>query len=120
VTSGVYVRSSHAGDQLVRVHLHHLVGRLTDKKLFPYAQLFRARDRYGVSWQIVPVVLGQMLGDPDPAKAQRVMQAMLRMIKLDRSEEHTSELQSLTNLVCRLLLEKKKNMKSMQTTSLFL
>ena len=41
------------------------------------------KDRYGVSWQIVPVVLGQMLGDPDPAKAQRVMQAMLRMIKLD-------------------------------------
>jgi len=41
------------------------------------------KDRYGVSWQIVPAVLGQMLGDPDPAKAQRVMQAMLRMIKLD-------------------------------------
>ena len=41
------------------------------------------KDRYGVSWQIVPTVLGQMLGDPDPAKAQRVMQAMLQMIKLD-------------------------------------
>ena len=41
------------------------------------------KDRYGVSWQIVPTVLGEMLGDPDPAKAQRVMQAMLRMIKLD-------------------------------------
>jgi predicted 3-demethylubiquinone-9 3-methyltransferase (glyoxalase superfamily) len=41
------------------------------------------KDRYGVSWQIVPRVLGEMLGDPDPAKAQRVMQAMLQMIKLD-------------------------------------
>ena len=41
------------------------------------------KDRYGVSWQIVPTVLGQMLGDSDPAKAQQVMQAMLRMIKLD-------------------------------------
>jgi predicted 3-demethylubiquinone-9 3-methyltransferase (glyoxalase superfamily) len=41
------------------------------------------KDRYGVSWQIVPTVLGEMLGDPDPAKAQRVMQAMLQMIKLD-------------------------------------
>jgi|SRR5215472_12025742 len=41
------------------------------------------KDRYGVSWQIVPAVLGQMLGDPDPAKAQRVMRAMLQMIKLD-------------------------------------
>jgi predicted 3-demethylubiquinone-9 3-methyltransferase (glyoxalase superfamily) len=40
------------------------------------------KDRYGVSWQIVPTVLGEMLGDPDPAKAQRVMQAMLQMIKL--------------------------------------
>jgi predicted 3-demethylubiquinone-9 3-methyltransferase (glyoxalase superfamily) len=41
------------------------------------------KDRYGVSWQIVPTVLGEMLGDPDTAKAQRVMQAMLQMIKLD-------------------------------------
>ena len=41
------------------------------------------RDRYGVSWQIVPRVLPEMLGDPDPAKAQRIMQAMLQMVKLD-------------------------------------
>jgi len=41
------------------------------------------KDRYGVSWQIVPTVLPKLLGDPDPAKAQRVMQAMLGMVKLD-------------------------------------
>jgi len=41
------------------------------------------KDRYGVSWQIVPTVLPQMLGDADPAKARRVMQAMMQMIKLD-------------------------------------
>jgi predicted 3-demethylubiquinone-9 3-methyltransferase (glyoxalase superfamily) len=41
------------------------------------------KDRYGVSWQIVPRALPQLLGDPDPAKAQRVMQAMLGMVKLD-------------------------------------
>jgi predicted 3-demethylubiquinone-9 3-methyltransferase (glyoxalase superfamily) len=41
------------------------------------------KDRYGVSWQIVPSVLPRLLGDPDPAKAQRVMQAMLGMVKLD-------------------------------------
>jgi predicted 3-demethylubiquinone-9 3-methyltransferase (glyoxalase superfamily) len=41
------------------------------------------RDRNGISWQIVPSVLPKMLADPDPAKAQRVMQAMLQMIKLD-------------------------------------
>ena len=41
------------------------------------------KDRYGVSWQIVPAVLPKLLGDPDPANAQRVMQAMLGMVKLD-------------------------------------
>lgn len=41
------------------------------------------KDRYGVSWQIVPTVLPAMLADPDPAKAQRAMQAMLGMVKLD-------------------------------------
>jgi len=41
------------------------------------------KDRYGVSWQIVPTVLPKLLGDRDPVKAQRVMQAMLQMSKLD-------------------------------------
>ena len=44
------------------------------------------KDRYGLSWQIVPVALGQMLSDPDPVKSQRVMTAMLKMGKLDESE----------------------------------
>lgn len=43
-------------------------------------------DRFGVSWQIVPKVLGELLGDPDPQKAGRVMQAMLKMQKLDIAE----------------------------------
>jgi len=41
------------------------------------------KDRYGVSWQIVPTVIFKMLADPDAAKAQRVMQALQQMIKLD-------------------------------------
>jgi predicted 3-demethylubiquinone-9 3-methyltransferase (glyoxalase superfamily) len=41
------------------------------------------RDRYGVSWQIVPSVLPQLLGGSDRAGAQRAMQAMLQMVKLD-------------------------------------
>jgi predicted 3-demethylubiquinone-9 3-methyltransferase (glyoxalase superfamily) len=41
------------------------------------------RDRYGVSWQVVPGMLPTMLRDVDTARAQRVMQAMLKMVKLD-------------------------------------
>lgn len=41
------------------------------------------KDRFGVSWQIVPTVLPKLLGGPDQDKAQRVMQAMLQMKKLD-------------------------------------
>jgi predicted 3-demethylubiquinone-9 3-methyltransferase (glyoxalase superfamily) len=41
------------------------------------------RDRYGVCWQIVPTVLGEMMKDPDRGRARRVMEAMLRMKKLD-------------------------------------
>ena len=41
------------------------------------------KDRYGVSWQIVPAALPQLLGGPDRAGAQRAMQAMLQMVKLD-------------------------------------
>jgi predicted 3-demethylubiquinone-9 3-methyltransferase (glyoxalase superfamily) len=40
-------------------------------------------DKYGVSWQIVPTLLGKLLQDKDAKKANRVMQAMLQMTKLD-------------------------------------
>ncbi|HJW76625.1 MAG TPA: VOC family protein [Thermoleophilia bacterium] len=41
------------------------------------------KDRYGLSWQVTPTVLGRMLTDPDPDKRNRVMQAMLQMKKID-------------------------------------
>ncbi len=41
------------------------------------------KDKYGLSWQIVPSILGRFLGDKDAAKAKRVMQAMVQMDKLD-------------------------------------
>jgi predicted 3-demethylubiquinone-9 3-methyltransferase (glyoxalase superfamily) len=41
------------------------------------------KDKYGLSWQIVPTVLGELLQDRDPEKSKRVMQAMLQMVKLD-------------------------------------
>jgi predicted 3-demethylubiquinone-9 3-methyltransferase (glyoxalase superfamily) len=41
------------------------------------------KDRYGVSWQVVPTALPEMLADKDPGRSERVMEAMLRMKKLD-------------------------------------
>ena len=40
-------------------------------------------DKFGVSWQIIPTILGKLLGDKDPRRAGRVMQAMLKMVKID-------------------------------------
>jgi predicted 3-demethylubiquinone-9 3-methyltransferase (glyoxalase superfamily) len=41
------------------------------------------RDRFGLSWQVVPSALGEVLGDPDPARAERALAAMMTMTKLD-------------------------------------
>ena len=41
------------------------------------------KDKFGLSWQIVPTVMGELLSDKDALKSQRVMQAMLKMVKLD-------------------------------------
>ena len=41
------------------------------------------KDQYGLSWQIVPSILGELMNDPDPVKANRVTQAMLKMQKID-------------------------------------
>jgi predicted 3-demethylubiquinone-9 3-methyltransferase (glyoxalase superfamily) len=44
------------------------------------------KDRYGLSWQIVPKALGEMMKDPDRARARRVAEAMMKMVKLDVAE----------------------------------
>lgn len=41
------------------------------------------KDKYGLSWQIVPRQLMELMADPDPSRRKRVMQAMLRMVKID-------------------------------------
>ena len=41
------------------------------------------QDKFGLSWQIIPTALGQLMGDPDPQKSNRVMKAMLQMEKID-------------------------------------
>ena len=41
------------------------------------------KDKFGISWQIIPTALGELMGDQDPVKAKRVMDAMLQMDKID-------------------------------------
>ncbi len=41
------------------------------------------KDRYGMSWQIIPSILAELLGDPDPQKSKRVMEALLQMKKIE-------------------------------------
>ncbi len=43
-------------------------------------------DRFGVSWQIIPKALGELLGDPDKEKSARVMDAMMKMVKINVAE----------------------------------
>jgi len=57
-----------------------LWGKLSDGN---YEQCGWLQDKFGLSWQIIPTILGQMLGDKDPKKSQSVMQAMMQMKKID-------------------------------------
>ena len=41
------------------------------------------KDKFGLSWQVVPTILGELMQDKDPKKADRVMKAMLKMVKID-------------------------------------
>jgi len=55
------------------------------------------KDKFGISWQIIPSVLGKLLTDPDPARAQSVMQAMLQMKKIDIEALQQAYEQALVN-----------------------
>src|SRR5688572_31784137 len=80
--------------------------------LFPYTTLFRSRNRPRLS-----AAVDHRPGHRPSADEQRGRQRVGRLqwrdlqLRVPRSEEHTSELQSQSNLVCRLLLEKKKKKK---------
>src|SRR5438309_7608165 len=81
--------------------------------LFPYTTLFRSLEvgtAPGLAEQLAPRVL---------TGEDRTQQPALQLMRsvLERSEEHTSELQSQFHLVCRLLLEKKKSRQSCRTSS---
>src|SRR3989441_8173901 len=87
-----------------------MIRRPPRSPLFPYTTLFRSNPIRSAS---LLVVLTGALAPAVPARAQTIPPSAYgalrwRLIGPHRSEEHTSELQSLAYLVCRLLLEKKK------------
>src|SRR2546425_8282962 len=94
-----------------------MIRRPPRSTLFPYTTLFRSR---GAAAGARPGRASS--GPPARAPAAKVFHRRARSVRLDRvharrSEEHTSELQSLAYLVCRLLLEKKKKKKKTTSTT---
>src|SRR5438093_6408196 len=83
--------------------------------LFPYTTLFRSRLAVARVVAAAAVVVGHERGAARHRLHRRHAEALVP--GRARSEEHTSELQSLTNLVCRLLLEKKKKIQSEKPNS---
>src|SRR2546427_2524983 len=91
-----------------------MIRRPPRSTLFPYTTLFRSplqfrrqQSRYELQSQTKPQAIFQMVRQQMKTGAQRRVAAARSHLE-NRSEEHTSELQSQSNLVCRLLLEKKK------------
>src|SRR2546430_12139633 len=104
-----------------------MIRRPPRSTLFPYTTLFRSEE------QIADLEAWVKMGAPDPRTSEAAVQkgpplsdpekvrrkeAVLSELRPRRSEEHTSELQSQSNLVCRLLLEKKKETHIRRTVNL--
>src|SRR5256885_8890780 len=94
-------RQRRSGKRRCALFFFLMIRRPPRSTLFPYTTLFRSHDSAG---QSTDPARGRIAAAPGPGPASRH--------RGRRSEEHTSELQSPCNLVCRLLLEKKKNLKS--------
>src|SRR5258706_8969897 len=91
-----------------------MIRRPPRSTLFPYTTLFRSGCASHLhNDQDMTLAQSAQRSLADLSKAHRSVFASM-VTNLDRSEEHTSELQSLTNLVCRLLLEKKKKKKKVK------
>src|SRR2546422_5473514 len=94
-----------------------MIRRPPRSTLFPYTTLFRSQ-KWGVeNEEFVETVkiLMNSIQQPEPQRIELIDEAISvhqNFDRLDRSEEHTSELQSRLHLVCRLLLEKKKKKKT--------
>src|SRR2546426_4399290 len=88
-----------------------MIRRPPRSTLFPYTTLFRSHGEArqdGLLGVLVQLLLGEVRRNTERAAARNDRDFMQGIRTRDRSEEHTSELQSPCNLVCRLLLEKKK------------
>lgn len=85
LNAGPYFKFTEAFSMYVNCETQAEVDELWEKltKEGEESQCGWLKDKYGLSWQIIPKQLGQLLGDPDREKAGRVMQAMLQMQKLD-------------------------------------
>src|SRR2546427_6912923 len=83
-----------------------MIRRPPRSTLFPYTTLFRSRIRHAGRARVQDLHQRALCGGGPQAFRSEIVRRVRR-----RSEEHTSELQSQSNLVCRLLLEKKKNYK---------
>src|SRR2546427_1759761 len=78
-----------------------MIRRPPRSTLFPYTTLFRSKGGYALARRPTEITVGQVI---------RALEGPINIVSC-RSEEHTSELQSQSNLVCRLLLEKKKSLR---------
>src|SRR2546427_6310996 len=86
-----------------------MIRRPPRSTLFPYTTLFRSFDEIRSAEQLGAGSADQFQTAVDAAfRYQKQLDELPGLTETDRSEEHTSELQSQSNLVCRLLLEKKK------------
>src|SRR2546430_9900839 len=89
-----------------------MIRRPPRSTLFPYTTLFRSRSRAPFAFVssnfLRPAKFGFSRSTKNPSPASIGLRSAERSEPIERSEEHTSELQSQSNLVCRLLLEKKK------------
>ncbi|WP_024286470.1 VOC family protein [Cellulomonas sp. KRMCY2] len=86
LNGGPHFHFTEAISLFVSVESQEEVDRLWDRLIEGGGEPSRCgwlKDRYGLSWQVVPTALSELMGDPDPARASRATQAMLGMSKID-------------------------------------
>src|SRR5690242_21512235 len=97
-----------------------MIRRSPRSTLFPYTTLFRSLPAYSLLFLIRTVAFSPSSSDTSPVPPSRIAIYAGSFDPItrghERSEEHTSELQSHVNLVCRLLLEKKNNILAIRLT----